>query len=147
MGKGMIEVSEEDSFSKLKTAPELYEEILGYAGRTLRVQSVEIEADWDRFYSFDRYDSATHREPKIRRRTLPRDRFGRLEGAWLNESSDWLEDGETPKKFYASLFLKITGQEPISLSDLDGSRVQVLQEDSGLWITIFKGQNWKEVAR
>ena len=143
----MIDVQQEAKLETVKTARELYEEIIGYYGRAIRVQTLDIEHNRDDFhYGFDERDYE-HYARSVRRVVRPQDRFGRLLGARLNETSGWIEEDVEPTSFSGNLSIMLEGHDSIVLHELDRGRILLFQEDSRQWVPIFRGAKWKEVQR
>lgn len=143
----MIEVQQEAKLETVKTAQDLYGELLGYYGRTIRVQTSKIEHNHDSFhYGFDERDY-DHYARTVLKSVSHQDRFGRLIGARLNESSGWVGEDDEPKRFSGTLSILIEGHDAIVLHELDRGRLLLFQEDSRQWVPIFRGAKWKEVQR
>lgn len=138
----MIDVPQESKLETVKTAAELYGELLGYYGRVLRVQSGSIEYNFDRLhYGFDDYHRATLKMAHSQ------DHFGRLIGARFHESSGWVEEHEEPSGFSGTLSIMLEGQDTLVLNELQKDRILLFQEDAHQWAPIFRGAEWREAQR
>lgn len=138
----MIDVPQESKLETVKTAAELYGELLGYYGRMLRVQSRSIQYSLASFdYGFDDYHQATPNMAHFQ------DHFGRLIGARFHESSVWVKEDEEPSGFSDTLSIMLEGQDTLVLDKLQKDRILLLQEDAHQWVPIFRGSDWKEIQR
>lgn len=143
----MIDVPQESKLETAKTAAELYGELLGYYGRVLRVQSVGIEYNIDRFhYGFEERDYQSY-VSSMRKAVRPQDHFGRLIGARLHESSGWIGEDDEPSGFSGTLSIMLEGQDTLVLNELQKDRILLFQEDAHQWVPIFRGPEWREVQR
>lgn len=138
----MIDVPQESKLETVKTAAELYGELLGYYGRMLRVQSRSIEYNLASFhYGFDDYHRATLKMAHSQ------DYFGRLIGARFHESSGWVKEDEEPSGFSDTLSIMLEGQDTLVLDELQKDRILLFQEDAHQWVPIFRGAEWRGAQR
>ena len=135
----MIDVPQESKLETVKTAAELYGELLGYYGRVLRVQSRSIEYSFD--YGFDHYHQATLKMAHSQ------DHFGRLIGARFHESSGLVKEDEEPSGFSGTLSIMLEGQDTLVLNELQKDRILLFQEDAHQWVPIFRGAEWRGAQR
>lgn len=138
----MIDVPQESKLETVKTAAELYGELLGYYGRMLRVQSRSIQYSLASFdYGFDDYHQATLNMAHSQ------DHFGRLIGARFHESSVWVKEDEEPSGFSDTLSIMLEGQDTLVLDKLQKDRILLFQEDAHQWVPIFRGAEWRGAQR
>lgn len=118
-------------------AMELYEGLLRYRGRTVRVQ-----------YSWvDRLEKSTGKRSEqvqvnYEYRSL-RDQVGVLTGLYLRHSEFFYPNEEESSSPDTFLNILVDGEKLKDLK-LERTRIQVFQEDTGNWEALFQGSTWTD---
>jgi len=117
-------------------ATEIYEGLLRYRGRTVRVQESSIDE---------------LKNPPAKRGEAPTsfesrffsDQLGILSGLKLQYSGYFYSNGEESSGEYAYFTLLLDGTMLENLT-LHRARIQVFQEDTGNWEVLFQGSAWTD---
>lgn len=129
----MIEVSEAKTETEFIRVDELYDELLRYYGRVIRVKTITVRQPRTSSYQ----PRATSQGKVELRETV-----GRLNGLELVKTVPLNNPEATSSKL--SYRIDSDPTQPYSLDLKD--EVQILQEDSGSWKLIHRHSDWGQVA-
>jgi len=128
-----------EALSEQLPAMEIYEGLLRYRGRTVRIQESSVE-------KLENPPARRGGEPTRYESRSYSDQLGTLSGLKLGYFDYFYPDGEKPSGDLVSFDLLLDG-ETLKRLRLNRARIQVLQEDSGSWELIFQGSAWTDFDR
>lgn len=138
----MISLDENTQAPALETSGELHRSLIGFHGRLVRIRQHRL--DFDPYMGgFYEDDDDYGREPSWM--VDSSDSLGRLQGLQLQDHATVNRNEPMPELTNGSLTLKLEGLEALRV-ELERSLVEVLQEDSGVWIAIHRGTGYPQEA-
>lgn len=123
--------------SEKSPAMEIYEELLRYRGRTVRVQESTLEPFTEMLGRRGEQTELSYE------RRLFKEQVGVLSKLRLKYSGLFYTEGnrESETNAYLAVFLD---DEALTELRLKNAQIQVLQEDSGNWEIFFRGSGWTD---
>jgi len=134
----MIGVSEDQEAQVKANLDELHRSILGFYGRVLQVRTRRLDFDYG--YSYDGYADDPSYVDHIYENSS-----GKIVGVNLSSRyrTGTSQDLATAELRYKFLEVILEGGQKLSV-ELDSSELSVLQEDTGQWKLVHRGNGWKE---
>lgn len=128
-----------EPLSEASPAMEIYEALLRYRGRTIRVQESSI-------HELEQSPAKRGGEPTRFESRSFSDQLGTLSRLKLTHSDYFYPNGERPSGDHAYLTLFLDGSV-LEYLKLNRARIHVLQEDIGNWELLFQGSEWTDFDR